>query len=215
MRLYHFTSANPGLENVRLRHLKIATLTDINDPFELAICCDDPVRRRALRRTRQQWASRFGMLCFSRDWHNPVQWSHYGDKHRGICLGFDVPEAILTEVHYRDDPLQLDWSAIESGGSAGQDEMIRWSSTKYSHWKYEDEYRAFLSLDEKEANGLYFANFGESLELREVIVGARSDISRRDVQTALGSLKDVQVVKTRLAFGSYRVVTLQAASRWE
>ncbi len=25
-------------------------------------------------------------------WSNPVIWAHYGDKHRGLCLGFEVPE---------------------------------------------------------------------------------------------------------------------------
>jgi hypothetical protein len=57
------------------------------------------------------------MLCFSRDWHNPVQWSHYADKHRGICLGFDVPDSLLVPVQYTKEPPKLNWDAIELGGS--------------------------------------------------------------------------------------------------
>lgn len=215
MRAYHFTSAHYAFEDIRLRRLKIATLSDVNDPFELAVCCDDASRRRALRRTRTQWTSRFGMVCFSRHWHNPVQWSHYADKHRGVCLGFDVPEEMLTPICYAENPPQLDWDAIELGGAAGEKEMLRWSSTKYEHWAYEDELRAFVPLDECDASGRYFSDFGELLRLREVIIGARSSATRRQVREALDGLAGVASFKARLAFGNYRVVTQRSSSRWQ
>lgn len=209
-----FTSAKHALEDVRLRRLKIATLPDINDPFELAVCCDGEMRRRALRRTRLEWANRFGMLCFSRGWHNPVQWSHYADKHWGICLGFDVPDEMLTPIMYAEEPPDLDWDAIEHGSSEGESEMLRWSSTKYSHWVYEDEVRAFLSLDECDAEGRYFSDFGEQLRLRQIIVGAQSAVTRHEVKLALDGLDGVGSFKARLAFGGYRVVTQRDQSRW-
>ena len=31
------------------------------------------------------------ILCFSRNWDNLLLWSHYGDRHMGVCLGFDIP----------------------------------------------------------------------------------------------------------------------------
>ncbi len=215
MRVYHFTSSKHALEDIRLRRLKIATLTDVNDPFELAVCCDDPMRRKALRRTRTEWASKCGMLCFSRDWHNPVQGSHYADNHRGICLGFDVTDEMLTPISYADDPPALDWDAIERGGPDGEMQMLLWSSTKYNHWAYEDELRSFVSLDECDAEGRYFADFGEHLRLREVIVGSRSAATRAQVREALNGLQGIKSFRTRLAFRGYRVVTLQASSRWE
>lgn len=170
VRVYHFTSAVYGLEDVRLRRLKIATLRDINDPFELAVRCNDSKRRRALRNSRIEWGQRIGMLCFSAGWHNPVQWSHYAEKHRGVCLGFDVPDSLLVRVRYTKMPPQLDWDAIENHCETGEAEMIRWSTTKFEHWPYEDERRVFLALEEADDEGNYFADFGCQLALRELFV---------------------------------------------
>ena len=214
MRVYHFTTAEYGLENIRLRRLKIATLVDINDPFELAVCCDDTQRRIALRRTRMEWGERFGMLCFSRSWRNPVQWSHYADKHRGFCLGFDVPNDMLAPVLYADEPPALDWDAINEGGSRGEAEMLRWSCTKYTHWAYEDELRVFSSLTDRSGKDLYFSDFGEHLRLREIIVGALSAVTRQELAKALSKPNGVDMFKARLAFGNYRVVRQRDASHW-
>ena len=27
--------------------------------------------------------------CFSKSWNSTLMWSHYGDKHKGICVEFD------------------------------------------------------------------------------------------------------------------------------
>jgi hypothetical protein len=214
VRVYHFTSAKHGLADVRLRQLKIATLADINDPFELAVCCNDRIRRQALRETRRDWANRFGMLCFSGDWHNPVQWSHYADKHRGLCLGFDVPDTLLTPVKYAKRPPQLNWDAIESGSELGTAQMIRWSSTKFEHWAYENERRLFLALEDADEKGRYFADFGDALALREVIIGPESSVTRGVLQSVLNGLVGVEARKTRLAFRGYKVVTQHDLSMW-
>jgi hypothetical protein len=160
------------------------------------------------------WARRFGMLCFSSDWHNPVQWSHYAEKHRGICLGFDVPDDLLVQVRYAKMPPQLDWNAIESGGELGRAEMLRWSSTKFEHWVYEDERRVFLALEEADDDGRYFADFGDQLVLRELLIGPESKVSHADVQHALNGLRNIEVWKTRLAFRGYKIVRQHDKTMW-
>lgn len=214
MRVYHFTSAQHAISNAQRRRLKIATLSDVNDPFELAICCNEQLRRRALRATRLEWSNRFGMLCFSGDWHNPVQWSHYADKHRGVCLGFDVPDGLLVPVRYAKNPPQLNWDAIEGGSALGQTEMVRWSSTKFEHWAYESERRVFLALEEADSHGRYFADFGSQLVLREFFVGPECQLTRAHVQEALTGLDDIEIWKTRLAFRGYKVVRQHDKTMW-
>jgi hypothetical protein len=215
VRVYHFTTSEFGLKDIRLRRLKIATLLDVNDPFELAVCCSDASRRRALGATRLQMGSEFGMLCFSAHWHNPVQWSHYAEKHHGICLGFDAAEQFLTKVRYARNPPRLIWEAIQQGGPDGEAEMLRWSSTKYEHWRYEDEWRGFLGLEESDSRGRYFFGFGDDLRLRQVIVGPESQVSRAEVKQALNKLTDVECFKARLAFRNYRVVRQRDSSLWQ
>jgi hypothetical protein len=154
------------------------------------------------------------MLCFSGDWHNPVQWSHYAEKHRGICLGFDVPDGLLTRVKYVKNPPQLDWDAIESGSEDGEAEMIRWASTKFEHWAYENEERLFLALEEPDDKGRYFTEFSPQLELRELLVGPDSMVTQTQIEQSLGDLEGVDVRKTRLAFRGYKIVTQHDRSMW-
>lgn len=100
MRVYHFINEKFGLENIKRRRLKIARIDELNDPFEFIARADNERERAALRATREEQTKKTGLLCFSRSWQNPVQWSHYADRHRGFCLGFDVPDALIKEVTY-------------------------------------------------------------------------------------------------------------------
>lgn len=93
-RAYHVVSLRNGFDDLRNRHLKIAQLDELNDPFELwAIARPDRRLRQALRGTKQEMAQRFGLLCFRLDWHNPLLWSHYADRHRGLALGYALNRA--------------------------------------------------------------------------------------------------------------------------
>ena len=100
-RVYHYVRLCHGLYDLRHRHLKIAQLDDLNDPFELwAIAQPDRQVRQALSDTKREMAKQYGLLCFSLDWHNPQLWNHDADRHRGLALGFDVNEQLLKRVSY-------------------------------------------------------------------------------------------------------------------
>jgi hypothetical protein len=101
IRAYHFAPAEFALQDLRYQRLKIARLDELNDPFELwAIAQPDRRLRQALRQTKADFARLYGLLCFSLTWHNPLLWSHYADRHRGLALGFDVAEETLKPVSY-------------------------------------------------------------------------------------------------------------------
>ena len=208
-RLYHFLNANYGLQCIRDRRLRISRLSELNDPFEfLAPATDDATRRQALIRTKRQLGERRGVLCFCEEWHNPLMWSHYADKHRGICLGFDVAEDFLNPVTYVEQ--RLEWPA-----KLDEAFVQRICKTKFSQWSYEQESRAFVALDrEEERCGHYFMPFSEELALRLVIVGAESQVTRADVDTAIDGLERVEKVKARVAFQHFRVVRQQSESFW-
>jgi hypothetical protein len=101
IRLYHFLSAEHALEDIAKRRIKISEIKQLNDPFEL-VCVyqKDQGLRQALRVYKMAINARYGVLCFSKHWHNPVLWSHYADKHRGICLGFDIDSQCVRPVTY-------------------------------------------------------------------------------------------------------------------
>ena len=217
MRVYHLVGREHGLQNIRHRRLKIAEIEDLNDPFELrSLSSPDTDVRRAVDMTRAQLAINRGMLCFSASWHNPVLWSHYADKHYGLALGFDVEDACLAQVTYRRHRLPFSPATLSGDPAEAEEQMLLLLTTKYSHWRYEEEWRAFLGLEDRDASTkLCFAEFSDRIRLREVIVGARSTASRAEVADALGALAtEVRATKARLAFRSFRVVRQRRASLW-
>jgi hypothetical protein len=69
MRVFHFLGREFGLQNIRNRRLKIATINDLNDPFEMiAAASPDAQVRKALLKTKDEMNRLNGLLCFSRDW---------------------------------------------------------------------------------------------------------------------------------------------------
>jgi len=198
-RAYHFVPTEFALQDIRHRRLKIARLDELNDPFELwAIAQPDRRLRDALRHTKDQMAQCYGVLCFSLAWHNPLLWSHYADRHRGIALGFDVSDEILERISYVEERATLTRIEFETAKSL--------LFTKYVDWKYEQEARIFVSLDEQDASGLYFGDFNERLILREVIVGTLCRVTSSDLNESLANREGVTFTKARLAFNTFQIV---------
>ena len=218
MRVYHFRDAKYGLEALSHRRLKISQIEDLNDPFELLGCVLPEKRyRSAFAATKADLSRTRGIICFSRNWQNPVLWSHYADKHRGVCLGFEVPDEHLLRVIYSDDRLANDVLEWPSGGEQRLDLVTKLLSLKFRHWEYEDEVRLFASLEEKDIeSGLYFFNFCNNLKLVDVIVGPRSDISRAELAMACGNIpSSVDAFKARLSFSEFSVVRNRDQTLWK
>jgi len=217
-RLYHFTAAKYAFNNLRNRRLKIAQLDDLNDPFELkSVNLCNPVHAQAFdgidkfefEGFKAGMARRFGVLCFSEDKADVLQWAHYADRHKGICLGFDVSgsEGKFGRVQYAAErfpfPEQLDAAF-----------MWKLLSTKSEQWKCEKEWRVFLELKEGIWNQcagrvLYFADFGSELVLREVILGAANKNAASKVDAAIqGYPGTVRVARMHLSCGTFELQDL-------
>jgi len=193
--------------NIRHHRLKIATFSDLNDPFEwLSIVRPNAMVHEALLRTKAEVGKNRGMLCFSSDWTNPVLWSHYADKHRGICLGFDVSNVdsnglpYLTPVQYK--------HKMSPWPKHGFDEkqMLSLMRTKFRHWAYEGEYRVFTTLKDPSPEGLYFCEFSEVLVLKEVIFGPHFQGSTQEMTDEINrDYPSVTVKKARLSYDRFKV----------
>lgn len=210
MRVYHFTGPIYGLQNIKSRRLKIARLEELNDLFEFAgYDLSDRNKRQAVLHTKAQLNQQYGLICFSKNWQDPVQWGHYAQKHEGVCLGFDVPDGLLAQVNYVQSR-----PPCPNADIATQATMATLLNTKFAHWSYEDEYRIWTDLNEEE-NGLYFACFSEQIALKQVMVGARSAISRAQLAEALGNLAGgVEVFRVRPAFRTFRIVRCKNEKLW-
>ena len=93
MRAYKFLDSHFGLKTLYEKRLKQSRVNELNDPFELTpFDLTDLAIRNAFIQTREDLCKEKGVVCFSSGWRDPVIWAHYSDKHRGLCLGFEIPD---------------------------------------------------------------------------------------------------------------------------
>lgn len=189
------------------KRLKVARYGDLNDPFELL-----PFDLRK-KRSRAFWideATRYidgatGMLCFSSDWRSMLMWSHYGERHTGICLGFDVPRRIAIKVRYIDTPRPAPPVHAPEHRATTDDVFEKALRFKNRGWSYEKEWRVKVPLLHA-VDGLHFKNFDDSLHLREVVLGARCSMVPGDVvEAVIYPPLDVEIFRARTAFDRFEV----------
>ena len=110
-----------------------------------------------------------GIVSFAEQDSCPLLWSHYGDQHRGICIGYSVPslsEGDVYRVEYGGSRIVLasDVFAMLDGDGAARrrvDEAVL--LRKAASWKYEREWRMIGN------RGLQ----GSRLKMEEIIFGMR------------------------------------------
>jgi hypothetical protein len=212
MRLYHYLESKWALDDIRRRRIKLSKIDDMNDPFELkCVFSRHNLTQTAIEQTGAELAESFSALCFSRDWDSILMWSHYGDRHKGICLGFDVREEIARPVDYVPEPILVGNLVVERGGDVSVEQLRKTVEsllgTKYDGWFYEKEIRVHTERAEiDEETGQYFADFSERVELKEVIAGARFPLSKKPIVDALEAYSDVEIYKARVSTERFEIV---------
>jgi hypothetical protein len=212
MRLYYLTELEIAKLILKERRMKLSLFNELNDPFELlGASIGDKLARRIFKVILQKhWTENIGLICFSEDFRSPVMWAHYGDKHYGVCLGFDVRDDLAKKVQYKPDRLKrlLDTSKPLLGLDAEKLEDVL--LTKYQDWSYEREWRVFAPLKERDGNGKFYVDFSADMTLRSVILGVRCAASVHDFANLLGDVdKKVDVWKSRAGFTKFEIVRQQ------
>ena len=103
MRAYKFLDEKYALKDLTERRVKVSTFADMNDPFELIgsrwshVGAEEAINAHS--------AAEYGAMCLSKNCTDPLLWAHYADKHRGMCLGFDIPDDphVVHSVNYVDE----------------------------------------------------------------------------------------------------------------
>jgi len=217
LRLYYFTNARYGLEAIRDQRIKISTVDELNDPFEWLSVTGNRLVRTAMRKLRSQMGSQYGIICMSDNWKHPLLWAHYADKHKGLCLGFDVVEnSELKKVEYVCD--RVDWLKIrdKTFDEVGP-RVLNMFNTKFDAWEYEAEYRMLVPLENRDTvSDLCFKSFRPEMSLAQVLVGERCTVSRQHLNRVLGPSSDcVESFKVRAGFKRFEIVRNQRQSDWK
>lgn len=209
MRVYNLSSERYSITNISNRRLKVSTIDDLNDPYELlGLQLYNKDFRKKFRQKRAEFARDFGILCFSKSWHNPVLWSHYGDKHAGVCLGFDVTDSLLTNVRYYPSLKSMESAIRINDGQIASELLRELVFMKFQDWSYEEEARIIVRLDSCEKDGpLYFYPFSSDVSLREIIIGPRgTKTPQKFLRLVKPVARGLRILKSRLAFRSYEVI---------
>ncbi|GGI27729.1 DUF2971 domain-containing protein [Pedobacter mendelii] len=105
---------------------------------------ENPLKRLALlKETDKNTVSKIGICCFSERADSLLMWSHYGSKHTGICLSFDITKdpdlfsRLLYKVEYPNRYPIYNWP-----NDKGKFQLFRLLvATKSKEWEYESEIR--------------------------------------------------------------------------
>jgi hypothetical protein len=120
--------------------------------------------------------STVGITCFSRNYKHNLMWSHYGESHSGICLGFDLIElySSLEKVPNSDKSLlKVNYESVFESKDFFQDglsSIIHWLKTKSIYWIYEDEIRLLYTKLKLNDSGKKFIKISQK-SFSEIIFG--------------------------------------------
>jgi len=156
--------------------LGFSCLEDLNDPFEgTAFGFKDSGKSTisasiATNACRNRFSRKYGVLSLTRQPLNALMWSHYGDSHQGVVLGFDCdlagfsdPQSNVIPSQYgemiysatkphKDLPVINDHELMDIGGSLRFDSntfnlMKRAFLYKSLEWAYEEEVRIVKNIE--------------------------------------------------------------------
>jgi hypothetical protein len=134
----------------------------------------------AVRKTMQM----SGIVCFSRVPSHILMWSHYADKHQGVCLGFDArlsgwmlgAERVVYSDSVQFPPVKFaDLCKDEDREFAALNTLI---STKSRHWVYEREWRFLHAGPFQSSSDPSRALTFPPEALRRVIFGCKANPTR-------------------------------------
>lgn len=134
---------------------------DFDNPEQLLL--GQAIKEELLRRYNK------GIFSLAEQVDCPLMWSHYGDQHHGICLGYSVPSDVRHNIHqikYGGSRLVMASSVAsmlnnhdEARREVDEAVLLR----KAEPWAYEREWRLIDSQGEQPCR----------LELEEVVFGLR------------------------------------------
>jgi len=126
----------------------------------------------------------YKISCFSEFYNKTLMWSHYADKHNGICVGFSFPYLydngfILCPVKYLNELKPL------AGDATLVNVILYWLTSKSENWKYESEIRAIRKTTNKESYE-YFKY--DKKYIKEIVFGC--NVSNSQIKYAINLLKN-------------------------
>lgn len=127
----------------------LSTSYGFNDP------CDPPIR--LLKDKNYDYLhyimNKIKIACATTNPYNQLMWSHYANKHTGLCIEYDISnifnnkDCTISKISYRDSiQFNLD-DLLFTQENKNKMNMLDIFSIKHNSWNYEDEYRILYNGD--------------------------------------------------------------------
>jgi len=208
---YHFLGPDDALEDLDLERIKVATVNDLNDPFELLPGLrerKDREERKPYYEIHKQISREYGLLCFSNNWEDPLLWGHYADKHRGVAIGFEVLKDEILEVNYVGKKERPTFDLTDNS-RRNKELFLELFKIKYESWSYEDEVRILVKLEDcvpdHQKDSKLFLSFSGRLKVKEIILGIKFSKQKYERIYELANKLEANVIVTRQNWGEYKI----------
>lgn len=159
------------------------------------------------------YSRKIHVSALSTEWDNTLMWSHYANRHKGMCLVFDSYKSGLI----RDNVLPVQYFAkypayLVDARRIDNLEMLlkQLLAVKSSEWEYEHEWRAFMVNEKNDRKSIKGAlhEYDPSLLLGIVFGINTSPSDRKKVEKALAqrsSRPHVRLYQARAVQGDFKI----------
>ena len=184
-------NSSSSLEKQYFKRLK-------NSLLNLRMCCLSEESRH------RQGCARTSII------NNPLMWAHYADKHKGICIKYEITNKVINS--YNDDNQVLRINRVRYRGAKAMSGYITIDNAliaKGTPWKDENEIRLILyrknSISEaRNPNNKYVSLPG--FKIKAVYMGYR--INQRDKNDVINAARLKQIPVFQVYFPDYDITKL-------
>ena len=173
--LYNYTSINKNTIKLIKNHgLWLSHTNNFNDPVDPSI--------KLFNRNSGEYdylLDSIKVACLTTDNKNTVMWGHYADKHRGICIEYDISHLLdKNENDFLIRKINYDRTAMINENIELYDLNLLMDlfSIKSKEWEYEDEYRVLYYDRERYKNGLV-----KPLTIKSICFGTETPESDKEL----------------------------------
>lgn len=201
MKLYKFLSEKiflDHLDNILRGLVYVADWKSFNDPMEgfFSYFLSDSSSSDMVVGEK----AKYRVSCFTRDYRNYLMWSHYANKHQGVCLESEVKPNALSD-RYIVERINYSKTLPNLLNTNSSDEQAKtFLLTKIRPWKYEKEVRL-----------LYKTNCNESIpfgKLKSITLGIKSDnfIDSYRIASQISEVSvDLKIYKAKIDYDNTKI----------
>ncbi|HWM24108.1 MAG TPA: DUF2971 domain-containing protein [Chthoniobacterales bacterium] len=165
--LYRYVNTSTAWKCLKNASLAFIPPTRFNDPFDTNPALDFSFREEQLRALEKEcppgmtfdresikgamlesrkafMETQIGAACFSSKGNDPLMWAHYGDRHRGVMIGFDATHSEFSGAE------PVSYSKDRPRVYVDDQEVGKKLLVKSGIWEGEGEWRMIANLSQCE-----------------------------------------------------------------